>query len=112
MHNIYLEKITKLLAQARPKLAMRYGLEFKNCFGAVAGYVQGKIFISCGTFGIALKLPPKTLTILFKQKDTKHLRYFPHGHIKKEYAILPERIIKNRHALGKLMDESVTYVLS
>jgi hypothetical protein len=30
-------------------------LEFKSVFGAVGGYVDGKIFVSCGKFGVALK---------------------------------------------------------
>jgi hypothetical protein len=34
-----------------------YDLEFKNCFGAVADYVDGRIFCSCGKFGQALRLP-------------------------------------------------------
>jgi len=36
-------------------------LEFKNFFGAVTGYVDGHIFVSCGKFGVALRLPPDTL---------------------------------------------------
>ena len=56
MKKNYLEKITILLKQIRPKLATQHRLEFKNVFGAVGGYVNGKIFISCGKFGVALRL--------------------------------------------------------
>ena len=111
-NNEKLNRLTALLKHTRPRLATTHRLKFKNCFGAVAGYVHGKIFISCGAFGIALKLPAKTLAVLFKKKDVKHLKYFPNGHIKKEYAVLPERIMQDRRALKKFVDESISYVLS
>jgi hypothetical protein len=112
MKNNYLEKLTKLLGQARPKLATQHRLEFKNVFGAVGGYVNGRIFASCGKFGIALRLPPKILDDLFQEKEVKHLKYFPKGHIKKEYAVLSKRVLENKHQLKMLADESIQYVLS
>ena len=93
-----------------PKLATAYKLEFKNFFGAVSGHVDGNIFISCGAFGIALKLPAQTLDELFAMEDVEHLKYFPKGHIKKEYAVLPERILKDEKQLKKLVVESIKFV--
>ena len=107
MGNRYLEEITTLLKQVRPKLSTTHQLKFKNVFGAVGGYVNGKIFISCGKFGIALKLPPETLDELFKEKDVKHLKYFPRGHIKKDYAVLPRRILENKRQTQKLIRKSI-----
>ncbi len=112
MENTYLDEITTLLKQARPKLATQYRLEFKNVFGAVGGYVNDRIFISCGKFGVALRLPPETLNILFQEKDVRRLRYFPNGHIKREYAVLPKRLLEDKHHFGKLVNESIKYVLS
>lgn len=111
MNNKYLEEITTLLTQTRPKLASTHRLEFKNVFGAVGGYVNGKIFISCGKFGIALRLPPDTLDTLFQEKKAKHLKYFPNGHIKKEYAVLSKHILKNKDELKKFVDKSIKYLL-
>ena len=111
MNNQYLEKITKLLAQTNPKLATAHHLEFKKVFGAVGGYVDGRIFISCGKFGVALKLPSKTLESLSNKKVAKHLKYFPKGHIKKEYAVLPEKITKDIRQFPQLVNRSVQYVL-
>ena len=111
MQNRYFEKVTKLLKQASPKLSTTHRLEFKNCFGAVAGYVNGRIFISCGKFGVALRLPPKILGTIFKEKGVKHLKYFPNGHVKKEYALFPKRIIKDTRQFRQLVNESVHYVL-
>ncbi|MEK6828163.1 MAG: hypothetical protein AABX78_02330, partial [Nanoarchaeota archaeon] len=60
MKNSYFNKIKKLLKQACPRLDIIHQLEFKNCFGAVAGYIDSHIFISYGKFGVALRLPPET----------------------------------------------------
>ena len=93
MKNNYLDELTKLLKQARPRLAATHQLEFKNVFGAVAGYVDGNIFMSCGKFGVALRLPPETLESVFKEEGVEPFKYFPRGHVKKEYAVLPKGIL-------------------
>ena len=111
MQSQYLEEITRLLRQTRPRLAATHRLEFKTVFGAVGGYANGHIFISCGNFGVALKLPPNVLKEIFKEAGVKPLRYFPNGHVKKEYAVLSERILDNKDRLKKLVGESISYVL-
>ena len=110
--NKYSKKITTLLEQVRPKLSTTHRLEFKNVFGAVGGYVNGRIFVSCGKFGVALRLPSQTLESLFNEKVVKHLKYFPNGHVKKEYAVLPKLIIEDSHKFKKLLDRSIEYALS
>lgn len=112
MKNNYREKIAELLKRAYPKLAATHRLDFKNVFGAVGGYVNGRIFASCGKFGFALRLPPETLCALFLEKEAIPLKYFPNGHVKKEYAVLHKRIFENKRRIGKLVKESVQYTLS
>ena len=111
MNYKYFNKITKLLSQARLGPARTRRLEFKNCFGAVAGYIDGHIFIACGKFGVALRLPTETLDNVFKEEGVKHLKYFPNGHIKKEYAVLPKRITKSKQRFKGLIDRSIKYAL-
>ena len=111
MKNKYFDKVAKLLARVRPKLSATHRLEFKNVFGSVGGYTNGHIFISCGKFGVALRLPPRALGILSKEKHVKHLKYFPNGHIKKEYAVIPKRILQDDREIRKLLNESIKYVL-
>ncbi len=110
MVNHYRDQLTILLEQVRPELAFDHRLEFKNLFGAVAGYVDGRIFISCGKFGVALRLPAGLLEDLFKETGVERLRYFPNGHVKREYAVIPQRITDNKQYWSKLIDESVNYV--
>jgi TfoX N-terminal domain len=111
MKNEYFDTVTTLLKQARPGLAATHQLTFKNVFGAVAGYVKGHIFISCGKFGVALRLPPEVLGELFKDRGVKHLKYFPNGHVKKEYAVLPKRVMEDERQFNKLLGKSIEYSL-
>ena len=39
-----------------------------------------------------------------------YLRYFPKGHVKKEYALLSPRILEDQRRLKELVDASITYV--
>jgi len=95
----------------RPRLSQTHHLEYKNCFGAVAGYIEGQTFISCGKFGVASKLPPKTIAEFSKEKDVKPLKYFPNGHVKKDYAVLPDRILEDRNQFKKLIERSIRFVM-
>ena len=106
----HLDRLTELLGEVRPGLASTHALEFKNVFGAVAGYVSGAIFISSGRFGIALRLPPDTLGELFKEDGVQPLRYFEKGHVKREYAVLPTWLLDDSRRLKKLVDTSIEYV--
>ena len=93
----YYVPLKTLLIRARPRLTETHDLEFKNCFGAVAGYVHGEIFISSGWFGIALKLPPKMVAQLLDLSGAKLLKYFPKGRIKKEYVVIPDKLIEDSY---------------
>ena len=107
----YLNRLQDELKQACPKLVTTRRLEFRNCFGAVAAYVDGKIFVSHGKFGIALRLPPDTLKRLSREPDVLPLKYFPNGHVKKEYAIIPKRIIDQRARFRGLVAKSIQHAL-
>ncbi|MBI1749503.1 MAG: TfoX/Sxy family protein [Acidobacteria bacterium] len=110
--NDYLGNLKTLIETGSPRLAKRHRLAFKNCFGAIAGYVDDNIFISCGKFGVALRLPPRILADLFKEAGVTPLKYFPNGHVKKEYAVIPSRILDNRARFRQLLDKSIKYAYS
>jgi len=107
----YLSRVTRLLLEARPRLTATHHLEFKSCFGAVAGYVRGKIFVSCGQFGVALKLPPETVERMITVKCAKPLKYFAKGHVKKDYAVLSQKVIEDKARFKTLLDASIEFVL-
>ena len=112
--NIFRAKLERVLLDAgqKPGQDASRGIrfEFKNVFGAVAGYVDGKIFITCGKFGTALKLPPETLSGLLGEEGVTPLKYFPRGRIKKGYAVLPDRILSHPPRIENLISESIQYV--
>ncbi len=112
MQNHYAEQLIELLTQRRPEMVFRCRLEFKNVFGAVGGYIKGRIFVVYGRFGLALKLPPDIRDPLFKKKIAARFRYFPNGHIKKEYALLAQRVLDDRPRLNELIDASIKYALA
>ncbi len=112
MESKYLNQIETLLKQSHPALSRDHRVEFKNVFGAVGGYVDGRIFVSCGKFGIAFRLPPEMLAALFQEEAAERLRYFPKGHVKKEYAVLSERVLQDEQRLKKIVEASVKHALS
>jgi hypothetical protein len=107
--NPYRDELEDLLKNVRPRLSSTYDLVFKKCFGAIAGYVDGNIFISCGKFGVALKLPPKTIAKLLNEDKGKPLKYFPNGHVKKDYVVLSKCILDEHARFKKLINESINY---
>lgn len=109
MKTDYLDKITDILGRTRPGLSRTHTVSFRNCFGAVAGYVDGNIFISCGRFGVALKLPSTTISRLLEERGVRHLKYFTNGQVKRDYVVLPKRILENRARLKRLVDQSIRF---
>jgi hypothetical protein len=111
MKNRYADRLTRLLDQTWPTLSTTHRLEFKNVFGAVGGYVNGRIFISCGKFGVALRLPSSALEVLFQERGVRHLKYFPNGHIKKEYGVIPSRLLSDKRKFRKLLTQSISALI-
>ena len=108
----YASKLESFLLRTRPRLRATRDLHLKPFFGAVIGTLNGRVFISCGRFGIALRLPPATLNALFQRSGAKPLRYFPGGHVKKEYAVLPKSVLDDDRECKKLVNASIRYALS
>ena len=73
--------------------------------------MDGRIFGSKGAFGLALKLPEETRRRLMEDEGGTPLRYFPKGHVKREYAVLPEDIVSSPERLGPLVREAMAYAL-
>ncbi|MGV7220696.1 MAG: TfoX/Sxy family protein [Nitrospinales bacterium] len=104
----YNELLEKIFQECHPKIIDRYLITYKSCFGAIAGYTDGKIFCSLGKFGFALKLPPSELKDLHNN-GCRPLKYFPNGHIKKDYAILSKSVMENKAKISRLIKMSVKF---
>ena len=73
---------------------------------------KGRIFSSYGKFGFALRLPEGTRAELLENRGGTCLRYFPKGHVKKEYVVIPDEIMADSDAMGMLVQESLQFVQS
>ncbi len=110
MNEEFRRALSEWLDASLPEEFSGRALELKPCFGAVAGYVDGEIFVSYGNFGLALKLPLGPRTELLERRGGTPLRYFPKGHVKKEYVVIPRRILDDGRTFRELVRQSVDYV--
>ena len=110
MNEEFRRALSEWLDASLPEEFSGRALEFKPFFGAVAGYLDGKLFVSYGNFGLALKLPVGPRTELLERQGGTPLRYFPKGHVKKEYVVIPRRILDDGRTFRELVRQSVDYV--
>lgn len=83
--------------------------QIKNFFGGGAAYVKGNIFMTLTKVGLALKLSEEDLTDIIEIGGME-LRYFPNGHIKRKYSIIPENIILNSTNFHTWIRKSIDFV--
>ena len=83
-------------------------VECKHFFGGAAAYVDGHIFMTLTSVGLALKLPEHDRAALMAI-GAKPLRYFPKAPIKKEYVILPNRVVKDDGVMPPLVRKSMSF---
>ena len=60
--------------------------------------------------GFALKLPEKSRKKLLQEKGVKLLRYFPKAPIKKDYVVLPQRMLDNTRIFRYWVRKSIEYI--
>ena len=106
----YLDNLNSLFNHINSKKINESNFEIKHFFSGAAIYVNGTICISLTPAGFAIKLPEELRCELMKEKGTKQLRYFSKGHIKKEYVVLPKKIMDDKTLLVQLIEKSFEYV--
>jgi TfoX/Sxy family transcriptional regulator of competence genes len=111
MVTAHLDALRALLAAASPKLDRGIATECKHFFSGAAAYVNGRIFMTLTSVGLALKLPPESQAELTRHGATP-LRYFPQGPIKKDYVVVPEKIARDADALAPWVATSVRFALA
>ena len=105
----YLQELDSTLMRLSPNLPSNAKPECKRFFGGAAAYVDGRIFMTLTTAGLALKLPENLRTQLLGEGG-KPLRYFAKGHIKKEYVVLPDASARSPTKLVRWVAASMAYV--
>ncbi len=87
-------------------------ISYKSVFGAVGAYANGQIFMSCGTFGVAVKLADDTCALLMAEGAGRPLKYFEKGHVKRNYVVLASATLKDRTLTQNLLRQSAAFVQS
>lgn len=108
----YLDRLNNLMAEIAPDVSTTANLEIKHFFSGAAVYADGRICISLTPAGFALKLPAGLRDELLTQEGTKNLQYFPEAPIKKDYVVLPQRMLDDRDTLCFWVDKGIEYVLT
>ena len=83
----YFEKLSGLISKLKIENEVGRPIEIKHFFGGAAIYVNKSICASWTPVGLAFKLPESEVHKLINSGKAKPLKYFPKGHIKKEYAL-------------------------
>jgi len=103
-----LTTLRSLLERAVSETEPGVKFECKHFFSGAAAYVNGRIFMTLTSVGLALKLPPASHAVLIG-KGAKPLRYFPTGPIKKDYVVVPRPMASDVDALAPWIAESVLF---
>ena len=100
------------MTEIAPDISTPASLEIKHFFSGAAVYAAGRICISLTPAGFALKLPEALRDKLMKEEGTKNLQYFPKAPVKKDYVVLPQRMLDDRDTFCFWVEKSIEYVLT
>ncbi len=105
----YLSELRSIVAREIGQREAADDILCKHFFGGAAAYVDGRIFMTLTTVGLALKLPEDDRNTLFEQ-GANPLQYFPKAPVKKDYVVLPSRLIDGNSALKDWISRSIDFV--
>ncbi len=111
MAKAYVEELSQLMKQVTLGRYKDVHLEVKHFFAGAAVYANSKICITLTPTGLAVKLPAEHRSELLQGQGAEPLRYFPQGPIKKEYVVLPPRMVRDSRALRRWLTRSIEYAL-
>ncbi|SRR5260221_3163335 len=101
--------LRNIVSRVSGRVARLDAVECKRFFGGAAAYVDGRIFMTLTSVGLALKLPQRDRASLMAMGG-KPLRYFPQAPVKKEYVVTPRAIAADEVALAPWIGKSVIFV--
>jgi TfoX/Sxy family transcriptional regulator of competence genes len=83
----YFEKLSNLISELSIEDETAAPLEVKHFFSGAALYVDGTIRATWSPVGMAFKLGESEANQLINNGKAIPLKYFPNGHVKKDYAL-------------------------
>ena len=108
----FFEKLSDLMAEMAPYISTPASLVIKHFFSGAAVYADGHICVTFTPVGFAIKLPTELRDELMKENGAKSLQYFPRAPIKKDYVLLPQKVLEDRDLLSGWVGQSINYVLT
>jgi TfoX/Sxy family transcriptional regulator of competence genes len=108
MAEAQLRKLRFLIEGMAANLNRKDTIECKHFFSGAAAYVNGRIFMTLTTAGLALKLPQDSRELLMGN-GARPLRYFPKGPIKKDYVLVPRALVNDEARLAPRIRESIRF---
>lgn len=108
MAEVYLKQLRTIVERFAVRHNEAVELEYRHFFSGAAAYVNGRIFMSLSPAGLALKLPEADRKPLMDE-GAKPLKCFPKAPVKKEYVVLPDRIVEDKSELAAWMARSIEF---
>ncbi len=105
----YLDRMIELIAPLITGKFKGISFEYKHFFSGAALFANGKICMTLTPVGLALKLPEQLRESLIKEEGAKKLRYFPKAPIKKEYVLLPRKLIDDQSTFKNIIEVCVNF---
>ena len=103
----YFDKLSNLIKESDLEAEIEFPTEVKDFFTGAAFHVDKEIRVTLSPVGLAFKLPEKAVEKLIKSGSAIPLKYFPKGHIKKEYALFESPDLTNIEQWKKYILESI-----
>lgn len=110
MAKVYLQKLTSLLDELQLEPEADSTLVIKHFFSGAALYVNEAICASWSPGGLAFKLPGEEASDLIASGRAVPLRYFPRGHVKKDYALFENPDSEKPHYWKKYFQKAMMQV--
>jgi TfoX/Sxy family transcriptional regulator of competence genes len=103
----YLRELKSIVERACVSSEEPVEISYRHFFSGAAAYVDGRIFMTLTTVGLALKLPEDDRRTLFGH-GAKPLQYFAKARVKKAYVLLPPQLIGD--GLSDWISRSIEFV--
>lgn len=104
----YLKELQSLVERFVLRQGENLEIECKHFFSGAAAYENGHIFMSLTPAGLALKLPERDRNALMSEGATP-LKYFPKAPVKRDYVVLPRKLVADGRALGAWITKSIEF---
>ena len=106
----YLKELQSIVERVTQQYGANGDIECKHFFGGAAAYVNGHIFTTLTTVGLAIKLPERDRNALLND-GAKQLKYFPKAPVKREYVVLAKKHVDDRSGLAAWISKGMAFAL-